>query len=418
VSVRLQAPLDATIRSRRAQHRLQQRYIAGRHEPLEAVLFESFGGGSVGDSPLALSRELHRRESPFAQYWSVACLSTPVPGWATPVLRFSTEWYELLGRARLLVNNNNWPWFFRKGEHQVYLQTWHGTPLKRIGDDVPSANLSIAYRRLMQREAMSWDYLLAQNEYSASIFPRAFGYQGPIVVEGYPRNDSLVDGTAEATRTKVREGFGLADDVRVLLYAPTWRDNIKEGTRYGRVAFLDFTQLRRALGPRTVVLYRGHANTSASSSDLPEGVIDVTYRPDVNELMLASDALITDYSSIMFDYAVLRRPIYFLVPDLELYGNKTRGFYRDLDEVAPGPLCKDTAELVAVLGAEHGPRWEEAQERFVEEYAPLDDGHAAARVVDSVLLDVLEGRSSASPRSPRLGHETSRRPRNMARDAP
>jgi CDP-glycerol glycerophosphotransferase len=302
------------------------------------------------------------------------------------VLRFSTAWYDLLERATLLVNNNNWPWYFRKGEHQTYLQTWHGTPLKRIGNDVPGANLTITYRRLMQREAHSWDYLLAQNEYSAEIFPSAFGYDGKVLVEGYPRNDSLVDGTAEATRATVRRRLGLDDDVRVLLYAPTWRDNVKEGARYGRVAFLDFDELARAAGPRTVVLYRGHANTASSSSDLPDGVLDVTHHPDVNELMLASDALVTDYSSIMFDYAVLRRPIYLLVPDLELYGSTTRGFYRAVEDVAPGPLCADTSELVVALGADHWSAWGAAHDRFVAEFAPRDDGAASARVLDAAGL--------------------------------
>ncbi|MFI2103372.1 CDP-glycerol glycerophosphotransferase family protein [Isoptericola sp. NPDC019693] len=386
VSLRLRTFLNDDERSRRAQHRLQQRYHEAAQEPLDAVLLESFAGRSVGDSPLALSRELHRRGDRRPQYWSVACLSTPVPEWATPVLRFSTAWYDLLERATLLVNNNNWPWYFRKGEHQTYLQTWHGTPLKRIGNDVPGANLTITYRRLMQREAWSWDFLLAQNAYSAEIFPRAFGYDGKVLVEGYPRNDSLVDGTAAATRAAVRERLGLDDDVRVLLYAPTWRDNIKEGARYGRVAFLDFDELARAAGPRTVVLYRGHSNTASSTSDLPAGVVDVTHHPDVNELMLASDALVTDYSSIMFDYGVLRRPIYLLVPDLELYGSTTRGFYRDLVDVAPGPLCADTAELVTALAADHWSAWGAAHDRFVAEFAPRDDGAASARVLDAAGL--------------------------------
>src|SRR5690606_2168642 len=117
----------------------------------------------VGDSPLALSRELHAAAPDTAQFWSVVDLRTPVPEWATPVLRFSGEWYEHLATARLLVNNNNWPWFFAKRPGQRYVQTWHGTPLKRIGNDVPDANLSITYRRLMEREARTWDVLLAQN---------------------------------------------------------------------------------------------------------------------------------------------------------------------------------------------------------------------------------------------------------------
>ncbi|WP_407316954.1 CDP-glycerol glycerophosphotransferase family protein [Isoptericola halotolerans] len=380
----LKAPFREEERGRRFQQKLQNAYRSEARPLRDAVVFEAFNGRSVGDSPLALSRELATRDTGIEQYWSVADLRTPVPEWATPLLRFSTEWYELLGTARLLVNNNNWPWYFTKRDGQRYIQTWHGTPLKKIGRHVPSDNLSMTYRRLMEREAQAWDALLAQNEYAAQIFPEAFGYAGPVLTEGYPRNDSLVDGTAARTRAVVREQLELEDDIRVLLYAPTWRDNIKEGARYGRVAFLDFDELAAATGPGTVVLYRGHSNTAASSKELPHGVLDVTHYPDVNELMLAADGLITDYSSIMFDYAVLRRPIYLLVPDLDLYRDTTRGFYRDLEEISPGPLCADTAELVIALDGVDWAEYRPAHDRFLAEFAPRDDGGAAARVLDAL----------------------------------
>lgn len=376
----LRAPFAEDARGRRAQRALQESYRAEARPLQDAALFEAFNGRAVGDSPLALSRELHRVEPATAQYWSVADLRTPVPSWATPLLRHSREWYEALGRCRLLVNNNNWPWYFGKRPGQQYVQTWHGTPLKRIGNHVPDANLSITYRRLMEREARSWDLLLAQNDYSAQIFPEAFGYDGEVLVAGYPRNDSLVDGPADRTRQAVRERLGVDGEDRVLLYAPTWRDNLRTGTSYGRVSYLDAGKLPAG----TVVLYRGHANTASAMSDLGERVIDVTRHPDVNELMLAADVLVTDYSSIMFDFSVLRRPIYFLVPDLELYSGTTRGFYRDLRDIAPGPLCAGTAELVEALAADYWAAHAGDYDAFVTEFTPHDDGAAAARVVERI----------------------------------
>ncbi|MCK2183035.1 bifunctional glycosyltransferase/CDP-glycerol:glycerophosphate glycerophosphotransferase [Halomonas getboli] len=392
--VRLRNALAEDERSRRSQHLLQRAYSA-EHSPVEAVLFETFNGKTVGDSPLALSRELHRRGSTIEQYWSVESLAIPVPEWATPLLRYSKRWYEVLASAQLLVNNNNWPWFFIKRPYQTYLQTWHGTPLKQIGNDVPGANLSLTYRSLMVREAAAWDYLIAQNEYSAKIFPRAFGYSGEVMQLGYPRNDSLVDDTAQPTRERVRAALGLADDSFVLLYAPTWRDNLKGHGGYSRVLFLDFDVLREGVGENVVVLYRGHSNTANASGGSHEGVIDVTRYPDVNEIMLASDALVTDYSSIFYDYAVMRKPIYFLVPDLEQYGSATRGFYKPLEQVAPGPLCKDTAALVHELSQDFQSSYGERFDQFLATYAPQDDGSAAARVLDALapscgmIVDIL-----------------------------
>ncbi|MFV2145934.1 bifunctional glycosyltransferase/CDP-glycerol:glycerophosphate glycerophosphotransferase [Isoptericola sp. G70] len=377
LSVGLRQPFADAERGRRRQHELQVEYRRDARPLRDAVLFEAFNGRSVGDSPLALSRELHRQDPAVEQYWSVSDLRTPVPEWATPLLRFSRPWYELLATAGTLVNNNNWPWFFAKRAGQCYVQTWHGTPIKRIGNHVPSGGLTMTYRRLMEREARAWDVLLAQNEYAAKIFSEAFGYNGRVLIEGYPRNDSLVAGDAAATRSAVRARLGLTDADRVVLYAPTWRDNIRSGSAYGRVSYLDAAQLP----PGMVVLYRGHANTAAASSDLPASVIDVTDHPDVNELMLASDLLVTDYSSIMFDYAVLLRPMYFLVPDLDQYSGSTRGFYRDFQTVAPGPLCGTTEELAEALADDYWSAYGDAHRAFVEEYAPLDDGEASARVV-------------------------------------
>lgn len=398
--VRLRNACAEDERSRRAQHLLQKAYRTD-HEPVDAVLFETFNGKNVSDSPLALSRELQHCRSALKQYWSVESLNIPVPEWTTPLLRYSARWYEVLASARLLVNNNNWPWFFTKRPYQTYLQTWHGTPLKQIGNDMPGANLSLTYRALMIREAEAWDYLIAQNNHSAQIFPHAFGYNGSILQLGYPRNDSLVDETAQPTRERVRTTLGLADDTRVLLYAPTWRDNIKGQSGYGRVSFLDFDILHAGAGKDIVVLYRGHSNTANASGGLPEGVLDVTRYPDVNELMLASDALITDYSSIFFDYAVMRKPIYFLVPDIEQYSGATRGFYAPLEEIAPGPLCMNTESLVFELGQDYQAIYGDRFNQFLATYAPQDDGHAAERVIDAleVSCKVLADLRTPAPES-------------------
>ncbi|MBV9830893.1 MAG: CDP-glycerol glycerophosphotransferase family protein, partial [Marmoricola sp.] len=177
------------------------------------------------------------------------------------------------------------------------------------------------------------------------------------------------------------------DGQRVLLYAPTWRESARSGGAYSKVLHLDPHEVAAAV-PGSVVLVRGHANTAISDAVRDDAhVQDVTLYPDINDLFLASDALITDYSSVMFDYATLDRPMIFLVPDLQDYRDKVRGFYFDFEERAPGPLLPDQASLVRHLlgGSAVDDGYAAARAAFREQFSPWDDGHAAARVVDAVL---------------------------------
>ncbi|WP_445258442.1 CDP-glycerol glycerophosphotransferase family protein [Nocardioides aurantiacus] len=375
----------------RQQQRLRREvYAAARSGPRQrSVLLESFAGSSGGDSPAAIAGELARSGLDLDLAWSVVDRSVRPPEGTRAVVRFSTEWYELLGGAAYLVNNAHFPHFFEKAEGQVYLQTWHGTPLKKIADDVADKRyFSTTYLRVMAYEAQAWSQLVSPSPFCSEVLPRAFGYAGPVLESGYPRNDALVGPSAAATRSDVRRALGIADDQRVLLYAPTWRESARTTRSHSKVLYLDPVEVTEAL-PDTVVLVRGHANTSRTGAVAGHGtprVLDVTLYPDINDLYLASDALVTDYSSVMFDYSVLDRPVLLLVPDLADYRDKLRGFYLDLDEVAPGPLLADQDALLAHLRA--GPAadaaYATARAAFRARFAPWDDGHAATRVVQAV----------------------------------
>lgn len=396
--VKPRKPYRADERGRLAQRRLHALFLDERPvEPLDAVLFESYNGRSVGDSVLALHQELHRRDLGLQLFWSVDDHGVQPPEGGMPLLMHSREWMDVLARARYLVNNNNFPFYFRKRPHQTYLQTWHGTPLKRIGNDVPAQNLSLSYRGLMRREAESWDYLLAQNDFSAEALPRAFGYQGPVINTGYPRNDALLGEAADERRRAIRRLFAIGESETAVLYAPTWRDNVTRNNRYALVSHLDFARLGSEL-PGSTFLLRGHSNTAQSEITVPKSVINVTTYSDLNDLMLAADVLITDYSSVMFDFAVTGKPILLLAPDLATYRDSTRGFYLDYEGTVPGPVCHDQAAVVRELRQlptffeRHGARYR----GFVERFAPRDDGNAAARVVDELwgphsLPDPVEG---------------------------
>ncbi|WOF24468.1 CDP-glycerol glycerophosphotransferase family protein [Microbacterium betulae] len=366
-------PTDPVYDTADAQGALERRYLS-RAIPLEdAVFFESFYGRHASCNPLAIDRELARRAPHVTRYWSVVDLSVAVPEGAVPVVEGSPEWWRARSVSRLLVVNDWLRRAFARRPGQRVLQTWHGTPLKRLA----LHRRGFAPRRwgATLKESRRWDVLLAQNPYAAGILGRAYAFlRKPVWVEGYPRNDRLVTGDPRAAR----ERLGIGPDERVLLYAPTWRDDREE-----IVDFLDPSGL--AVGADAVVLVRGHSRTLIPGRDVTgPRVVDVTAYPDTAELLLAADALITDYSSVMFDFSVTGKPMYFLVPDLEHYRGELRGFYFDLAAHAPGPLVRDVDELLDALdgdSSEYAGRYEAWRRRF----NAREDGHAAERVVARIL---------------------------------
>jgi CDP-glycerol glycerophosphotransferase len=209
----------------------------------------------------------------------------------------------------------------------------------------------------------------------------AFGYEGEVLEMGYPRNDLLFAADRDEVRAGVRARLGVPEEARAVLYAPTWRDDAAFSTA------LDLTGLAAALGDAYVLLVRAHSAVAATLS-LHDGprVRNVSDVDDVGELLLAADVLVTDYSSVMFDFAPLRKPMLFFTYDLERYRDELRGFYIDFEAEVPGPLLATTPELADALRDVDavGARYAQAHERFVERYCDLDDGRAAARVVDAV----------------------------------
>lgn len=389
MNVRIAPLLLPDSQGRIKQYRLQSKYMTeGSRNLVEAVLFESFGGSAVTDSCLALDREIGRNRPDLVRYWTVKDQSIAVPKGAVPLVQYSSKWWEILSTAKYLVNNNNFPSAFRKASNQVYLQTWHGTPLKRIGNDVPSQNLSLVYRQLMVREAAYWDYFLAQSPWAGRTMSKAFGYEGDVIDIGYPRNSSLFGKVAKESRQITREFFEIEENQTVILYAPTWRDNKKTSSgHYEKVSYLDFGALQKRFGSDVVVLARGHVNTSKSNKVLAgSNVIDVTKYPDLNDLINASDLMVGDYSSVMFDYVNTGKPILFLVPDLEQYSSKTRGFYFNFVDSAPGPLCESTSQLIDALSNldDVKARYATAYHSYRAKFAPNDSESTAKEVYDLV----------------------------------
>lgn len=349
------------------------------------VLFESFQGKVIGDNPLYVFNELKRVRPDLKFLWTTGA-NTVAPEGAVGVAFGSKPWLDALATSKYLVNNTNWPWYFRKGKGQIYLQTWHGTPLKRLGREIPNNNLTKSYLDTMDREAAAWDFLVSPNHYCTEVFPGAFGYHGKIIETGYPRNDRLTTATSQERQT-IRESIGITDPSTILvLYAPTWRDYKRSATgNWESVTFMD-EDIELPEGFR--MIYRGHTNTHAAHKTQVAGrAIDVTKYPDVAELYIAADILITDFSSVMFDFSVTGKPILFLAPDLERY-RAERGFYFDFEAEAPGPILKSDQEVLVALGKieSFSKSYNDKYRAWQQKFNSLEDGKASARVVENVFL--------------------------------
>lgn len=381
--------------SRAAQTQLQERVYRPRVASAStehAVLFESNRGRHITCNPAAIWSELAARETDLAAYWTVNDLSVAVPPGTTPLVRLSRQWYELLASAKYLVSNNHFPHFFTKSPAQVHVQTWHGTPLKCIGHDaLRNVFSNRAYLATADREVLGWDHLITPNSFCSEVMPGAFNYHGDLIESGYPRNDVLTNDPQGAAE-RARRILNLEADQRVLLYAPTWRDdqNTGKSLEFASVTFLDTEQFVEAFGGEYTILVRGHNNTMLyGDSASGKSVIDVTRYPEIADLYAVADVMITDYSSVMFDYAVTGKPMVFLVPDLADYRDRVRGFYFDFTAQAPGPLAMSTQEVIDVMAdldrtnSEYADRYAKFQDRFTN----WEDGGASARVVDRVFGD-------------------------------
>jgi CDP-glycerol glycerophosphotransferase len=358
---------------------------------VDEVLFESYESRAYGDNARAIFEELRRRVPDLRCRWMVVDGQTALPDGLEPLRRFSRDHFEALARARYVVIPNYRPMeaWFETPKDQVVVQTWHGAPFKRIALDNPRwgtmGGKDNADR--IRAESARWDYLLSPNPPSSPILRGAFGFSGEMLDTGYPRTDVFHAPDRERRAAAVKERLGLDPSKRVVLYAPTMRDDHRySGNRYSLEMRLDLPAARHALADDHVLLVRRHAKVV----DTVPGVdgsfaIDVSAWPDVNELLLAVDVLVSDYSSLTFDFAVTGRPMLFFTYDLADYRDRLRGFYFDPDRL-PGPHVATSDELITALQdldgveREFRPRYAEFAARFCE----LDDGRAAGRVVDRV----------------------------------
>jgi CDP-glycerol glycerophosphotransferase len=370
-------------------------YAVHRRLPLrdDVAVFASYWYRGYACNPRAIYEAMRDLAPHLRGVWVIRPGTTVPPGVET-VIADSREYFRLIARAKYFVNNVNFPDHMRKRSGMVHVQTHHGTPLKRMGldlRDAAGAGQRTNFRALIRR-CSAWDFSVSANRLSTLVWERVYPVNFTSLEYGYPRNDVLATAT-DADVAAARESLDIEDGKKVLLYAPTHRE-YERGFR----SLLDTIRLAESLGDDWIVLSRAHYfyDVGQPVAAMAHGrVIDVTSHDSVEQLCLAADVLITDYSSVMFDYAVLDRPLVIYAPDWETY-RSLRGTYFDLIAEPPGVVCRTPEDVVdaIVSGAYKGDVADKARRVFRSKYCAWDDGHAAERVVRRVFL----GETPPSPR--------------------
>jgi CDP-glycerol glycerophosphotransferase len=348
----------------------------------KTVVFQSFWGKSYSDNPRAIYEQMLEQNMGYNYVWFFNNENVEVKGKGKSVRVNSWKYYYYLATAKYFINNANFPDFYEKRDGAVEVQTLHGTPLKTMGIDVPGEVDTEEKLNNLLRRCGRWDYLISPSNYVTELTRRCFLYEKKMLEVGFPRNDKLFRNNNEQDIKRLKEQLGIPLDKKIILYAPTWR------VRKNFKLELDLDKMQKQLGDDYVVILRLHYFVS-SSIDVSKNkgfAYNLSTYDDITDLYLISDLLITDYSSVMFDYAILNRPMLFFTYDLELYRDQLRGMYIDFEEEAPGPLARTTDDILEAVKniKEYNGRYGTKMQQFRQKYCQYDDGHASENVIKRV----------------------------------
>ncbi len=368
----------------------------------KTVVFMSSLGRSYTGNPRAICEEM-AGEGLLKRFRCYYILDDPkrylgeLPKGVRPLKNARLRYYIVMAVAGIWVSDTRFQNYIIKRKETIYIQTWHGTPLKRLGLDLKELHMAggerlLTYKEEFKKNAATWDYLISQNPFSSKVFRHAFDFHKTILEIGYPRNDILVRSVREMeipsdfSEKELKEKLRIPEGKKVMLYAPTWRDDRFYNKRdYRFVTDLDFFKMQKEFGDSYVLVVKFHYMVREKNAlPCPDFVRTVGEEIEISKLYLLADLLITDYSSVMFDYSILGRPMYFYAYDLENYKDVLRGFYFDFEAEAPGPVVTTTSALIAAIKREFSQEEKARCEQFVKKYNPFDDGDASKKVVEII----------------------------------
>src|SRR5699024_2756389 len=357
------------------------------------IVFESGIGKQFGDSPKNIYDEIVEQNLDYKKIWVVnkKVRFKDIEN-TKRIKRLSPSYYYYLARAKVWINNQNFPTYIKKRPDTTYLQTWHGTPLKKMLFDIENImGRSEDYLDRVSNAIGNWDYLVSPSKFASEAFRSAFRYKGNIIETGYPRNDLFYMKDTEEKIKDIKVGLNIPLNKKIILYAPTFRDN--QATKKNKFTFnleMDLHSMMEKLCDEYILLIRMHVvvnNKIAIENELSEFVWNVSNYPDMQNLLLISVVFITDYSCAMFDFANTKRPMLFFTLDYEIYKNEERDFYLDVEKESSGPFVMNTDEIISSIQNinEINKKYEMKYKSFYEKYCKLEDGKASKRVVDYLL---------------------------------
>ena len=367
----------------------------------KTVLFISFHGKGYSDNPKAIYEEM-LKDDKFKDYKFVWAIKNHKKKAikiddAKIVEYLSIPYFYYLSKAKYWIFNCKMPSYICKKKQQIYLQTWHGTPLKRLGHDIHVDENTTFYRSQIKAKDMyrsydidsaRYNYMISPNAFCTKIFPSAFNINKERLIEtGYPRND-VMSNVTDDEKLKIKKELNIPLHKKVILYAPTWRDNQYVAKGYTFKLEVDFHKWHQYLKDDYIVLFKPHyliINDYKSTNDLQGFLYNIDADQDISPLYLITDILITDYSSVFYDFAVMNKPMYFYMYDLKDYQEELRGFYIDIYKDLPGQIYENEDDLLKDVIEN---KYDYAKLKvFKERFNNHDDGKASKRVIDIVFGD-------------------------------
>ncbi len=359
----------------------------------DTIIFESSVGNNYSGNPRAVYEEMVKcgLDKRYKCVWVLKNTNAFIPGKNKKVKRLYLKYFYYMAVSKYWICDSRQPIYLKKKKGNIYIQTWHGTPLKKIGLDMNFVNMATdkdikIYGENFKIDSSKWDYLISQNEYSSNIFRRCFAFDKIMLEIGYPRNDILFSQDNNLIE-EVRKKLNIDNTKKVILYAPTWRDNKykKDGT-YEFTIPIDLNEFVKRFSDKYILLLKPHylVCDKIDVSKYNQSVKMCTNECDIQELYLISDILITDYSSVMFDYSILKRPIIFYIYDFNEYKSQARELYFDMFSEIPGPVVKNNYELFSVIEniKNISNDFEEKYKQFCNKYNRIDNGNASKKIID------------------------------------
>ncbi len=346
------------------------------------IIFESMWGGQYSCNPQALYEYIDENYPQYECIWSLKDPRTPIKGNGIRVRRGSQKYFEYLATAKYLVNNVNFENAYVKRKGQIEIQTMHGTPLKTLGLDVTNDFPTAASIEQYIEKNRRWDYLIVQGNFMKEKGYDCFKFEKKVLKTGYPRTDRMYKNDA-AKIEEIKNKLGLPLDKKIIFYAPTWR--VKN--RFDMM--MDLELMKEKLKDDYIIMIRMH-HFAAKGYSVPEDgefIFDLGNYQYVEDLYSISDILITDYSSVMFDYALLNKPMIFFVYDMEEYCEALRGLYVDFSQEAPGPLVRNTQEIInAIVNSdEEQKKCSDRIKKFREKFLTYENESSSKLVVKKVM---------------------------------